>query len=138
MGYKKTVAHDPTLPRTVTDRTLGPVTCSPGGKLTDVIPKHTATPWLVERDPMLNFRAESLENYACVVGEVCDELFLIEETAVAFVELIGKIPVKQSNERSDTSSMQVVDELYIILQAFLIDGVVSATEWNNAGPRTKP
>ena len=86
---------------------------------------------------MLNLRAERLENYAGVVGKVCDEFFFIKETTVAFVELIGKIPVEQSNERSDTSSMQVIDEFYIILQAFLIDGVVSATEWNNAGPKIK-
>jgi hypothetical protein len=131
---KDVVADDPGLARTVAHGTLGTVAGSARGELAHIVSEHTAAPGLIESNPVLHFRAESIEHYAGIVGKIGNKFFLVQKTTVALVKRIRKIPVEEGNERSNTRREQVVDELDIVLEALFIDGIIPATERDDTRP----
>lgn len=60
----------------------------------EVVAENGTAEGFVEGDPMLDLR-ESFEHNAGVAFEVLNELFLVQEAVVAFVELVWKIPVEE-------------------------------------------
>jgi D-ribose pyranose/furanose isomerase RbsD len=43
--------------------------------------------------------------------------------------------VEQCDHRLDTVGQQLIDQIDVVLQAFVVDRVVAATEWNDTRPR---
>lgn len=133
MRNQDVVSHDPSLPARVTLGALGAVAGASRGEQTGAVPEDARAPRLVEGDPVLALR-HGLEQNARVVGEVGNELLLVQHAEVALVELIGKIPVEERDHGGDAGIEEVVDELDVVIQTLLVDGVVAATERDNARP----
>lgn len=127
------VSHDPVLPGRVALSALGAVASASRGEQTGVVSENARAPRLVEGDPVLAL-GHSLEQDARVVGEVSHELLLVQHAEVALVQLIGEIPVEERDHGGDASIEEVVNELDVVVQALLVDGVVAATEWDHTRP----
>lgn len=84
---------------------------------------------------MLHLGSERLEDKSGIVCVILDELFLVQEAAVPFVESLGDIPVEEGDEGDDPGSVQVINQFDIVLQTLFIDWIISSTERNDAGPR---
>lgn len=97
MSDKQIVSYSPALARTIPHRTLGTITRPSGGELTHVVPKDAAAPGLVESNPVFDFRSHGLEDHTRVASKVSDKLLLVQESAVALVQRIRQVPVKESN-----------------------------------------
>jgi len=89
---------------------------------------------LVESDPVLDTIAHSLEDDTSVSCKVLNPFFLVQETTIALIKLLGCVPVVQGDEGSDTSGNQVVDELDVVLKPSLVDGVIAAAFGNDSSP----
>ncbi|KAI9166743.1 Solute carrier RCH1 [Paramyrothecium foliicola] len=131
---KQVVADDPWLGAAVTNITFLAVGGAAWGKLADAVSEDGGAPGLVEGGPVLDL-GQGLENNAGVVLKVERELLTVQQTAVALVELIGNIPVQQSDERGDAGLEQVINELDVVVKTSLVDWVVAATLGNNSSPR---
>jgi hypothetical protein len=77
---------------------------------------------------------DGLEHDASVVLEIQGELLLVQETTISLLERIWEIPVVQSDERCDSSCEKVINELDIVVDTSLVDGVVTATQRDDSGP----
>ena len=75
---------------------------------------------------MFDTVAKSFEDYSGVVSIVGHELFLVEQTTVAFVKLFRQIPVEESHKGHDAIGDQIVGKLHVEVKAFLVDWIVSA------------
>lgn len=133
MSHKDVVTNDPRFSTTVTDGAFVPITGVPGSKDAEMIADDTATPRLIECNPVLYF-GQSFKHYSGVVGEVLRELLFVEKAAVSLVELIGKVPVVQSDEWGDTILEKVINKFDIMIDPLLVDWVVSAAERDDSGP----
>jgi hypothetical protein len=127
------VSDSPSLPARVALSALGAVASAPRGEQTGAVSEDAGAPRLVEGDPVLAL-GHSLEEDAGVVGEVGDELLLVQHAEVALVQLIWEIPVEESDHGDDAGIEEVVNELDVVVQALLVDGVVAASEWDHARP----
>ena len=134
VGDKEVVADDPGLASAVTNGRLGTVGGVAGGEVAGVVAEDGAAPGLVEGDPVLAL-GDGLEHDAGVVLKVEGELLAVQKTAIALVETIGKIPVEEGDEGGDAGLEEVVDELDVVVDALLVDGVVAATDGDDTGPR---
>ena len=128
------MSHNPWFTAAVTHGALRPVTGPARGEQAGVVPQDGAAPRLVEGDPMLHLGSEGLEDKPCVVCIVLDEFVLVQETSVPFVEFIGDIPVEEGDHRDDPGSVQVIHQFDIVLQALLIDGIISSAQRDDTGP----
>lgn len=133
VGDEEVVADEPGLGGAVTLGRLGAVRGAAGGELADAVAEDGRAPRLVEGDPVLALR-DGLEDETGVVLKVKRELGPVQETAVALLESVGQIPVVEGDEGGDASLEQVIDELDVVVNAGLVDGVVAATEGDKAGP----
>lgn len=128
------MSHNPALARTIPHRALGPVTRSSRGELAHIVPENTATPGLIESNPVLYLRPHGVEDHTRVADKVSNELLLVQKTAVALVQLIRHVPMEESDQGRDARLEQVIHKLDVVLQALWVDGVVAASEGNDAGP----
>lgn len=135
MCDKDIVTRNPRLRRAITNRAPAAVACVTGGKRARIVAEDTAAPGLVKGDPVSHLRPERLEDEASVMCKVSDEFLLVQEAAVAPVQLLGKIPMEQCDHRRDARGEQVVHELDIELQAFFVDWVIAPAQGDNSGPR---
>lgn len=95
---------------------------------------YRAAPWLVVRDPELDLGSHRLEDKPRIVHEILNIFLLVQQAAVAIVQALRKIPVKERNHRLDVVREEFVYEVNVVLQTFLVDWVIAATEWDHAGP----
>lgn len=128
------MTHSPALARTIPDSALGAITRAPRSELSHIVPKNTAAPGLIESNPVLDSVAHSVKDHTSVAGKISDELLLVQETAVALVQLIGQVPVEESDQGLDARLEEIIYELDVVLQTLLVDGVVAASEGDDAGP----
>ena len=128
------VSHNPALPAAITLGALSPIRSTTRRKETGVVAQDRAAPWLVEGDPMLDLRGQSLEDDARVVRIVRDEFLLIQHAAISLVELVGQIPVEEGDHGGDSCGEQIFHELDVVLEAFLVDGVVTAAKGDDTRP----
>jgi len=133
VGDEDVVSNSPGLAGAVADGGLAAVRGVAGGEVARVVAENGRAPGLVEGDPVLAL-GDRLEGKAGVVLEIGRELLLVQEAAVALVERIGKIPVEEGDEGGDAGLEEVVDELDVVVNALLVDGVVAAAERDQAGP----
>lgn len=127
------VSHDPSLPARVSLGALGAVASASRGEQTGAVSEDAGAPRLVEGDPVLAL-GHGLEQDTRVVGKVSHELLLVQHAEVALVKLIREIPVEERDHGGDARIEEVVDELDVVVQALLVDGVVASTEWDHARP----
>jgi hypothetical protein len=106
-----------------------------GCERTRVVSKYRAAPGLIESNPVLDLGSEGLENQAGVVGKVGNKFLLVQEPSVTLVQLIWKIPVEKCDHWDDARFNEIINKFHVELQALLIDGVITATEGNKAGPK---
>lgn len=111
MGNQESLSYNPRFSHAITNGVLAPVTRSPGSMLAGVVPKHRATPRLIERDPAFHLVAKCFEDDTRIVCIIRYKLFLIERAAVSFQKLVRKIPVVQCDDWLDSGGVKVVDEL---------------------------
>lgn len=126
--------NNPALRRTIAHRVLGPIASPPRRELAHIIPQNTATPRLIERDPVLDFGPESPEHNASVVREIGHKLLLVEEAAVPLLQLKRQVPVEESDQRRDSCCKKVVYQVDVVLESFLVDWVVSSAQRDDTGP----
>lgn len=105
MSHEKVVAHDPRFASAVSLGTLRPIARPPGGVLASVVAEHGTAPRLVESDPFLDLRAERVEDDTGIVGVVGHKLFLVEHASIPLHQLVGQIPVEESDEGLDARSV---------------------------------
>jgi hypothetical protein len=129
--------HRPRLATTITFCALAPVAATTGGEQPSAVPEYGAAPRLVERDPELHLGAERLETDPGIVLKVLDKLILIQHALIPFVQIVRKIPVEECDHRLDACLAKVIDKFDIVLEAFLVDGVIPSTKWDDAGPRQR-
>lgn len=134
MGNKETVSHDPGLPAAVAFCALSPVRSTARGIEASVVAQDRAAPGLVECDPVLDLVCQSLVDDTGVVCIVGDEFLFVQHAAISLVELIGKIPVEEGDQGSDSRSQEVIDELDVVLKPFFVDRVIAASERDDTGP----
>ena len=133
MGDEEVVTNDPGFASAVTDGRLGTVRGVARGKVARVVAEDGAAPGFVEGDPVLAL-GDGLEHDACVVLKVEGELLAVQETAVALVETIGEIPVEEGDEGRDAGFEEVINELDVVVDALLVDGVVATTDGDDTRP----
>jgi hypothetical protein len=68
------------------------------------------------------------------VLEVEWELCPVQKTAVALVQAIGEIPVEEGDEGGDASLQEVIDELDVVVNALLVDGIVATADGDDSRP----
>ena len=134
MSDQDVVSNRPCLPRAVTNRALLPVTGMTRRKLSNAISKHRATPGLIVRDPELDLRSHRLENEPRVVDEILHVLLFVQESTVAVMQTLRQIPVEKRYHWLDIVGQELVHQVHVVLQAFLIDRIIAAAEGNDAGP----
>lgn len=133
VGDEDVVSNNPGLASAVTNGRLAAVRGVAGGEVARVVAEDRRAPGLVEGDPVLAL-GDRLEGKAGVVLEISRELLLVQEAAIALVEGIGKIPVEEGDEGGDAGLEEVVDELDVVVNALLVNGVVAAAERDQTGP----
>lgn len=126
--------HDPRLGARVADGAFGAVGRVARSEEAGVVPQDSGAPGLVEGDPVFDAGAHGLENDAGIAREVGDEFGLVEQAAVPVVQRGGQIPMEQRDHRGDARGEQVVGELDVVVEAFLVDGVVAAAKGYDARP----
>jgi len=134
VGHKQVVAYNPGLTSTVTNGRLAAVRGVAGSEVARVVAQDGRAPRLVEGDPVLAL-GDGLEHDTGIVLKIEGELCPVQQTAVTLVESIGEIPVVEGDEGSDAGLEEVVDELDIVVNTLLVDGIVAATEGDDSGPR---
>jgi len=135
MCQEDAVAHNPGLRTAVTDPAPGSVTRMARSKYTEVVAEDRTTERLVEGDPVLDFGAKGLEHDSRVMCIVGNKLVLVEEATISLLKPIRQIPVEQRHKWYNARGHQVVHEVDVVVNAFLIDRVTSAAPWDDAGPR---
>jgi hypothetical protein len=135
MGHEDIMTSNPRLPRRITYRTLGPIARPPRCELSIVISVDTDAPRLIERNPELYTFSHCLEHYLCIVCEVFNKLLLVQQTTISFFQVIGEIPMIQSDKGFNASSFEILRKLDIMLKAFFVHRIISTTKWNNSRPR---
>lgn len=126
--------HCPGLPAAITLCALTPVAATTRSEEPGTVPEYGAAPRLVESDPKLHFGAKRFETDPGIVLKVLDELIFVQHAIVPLVQIIWKIPVEECDHRLDACLTKVVDEFDIVLEAFLVHGVVASAQWDDAGP----
>jgi hypothetical protein len=134
MGHEETVSHNPWLCRAVTDRALGAITCMARCKRPSVVAQDTTAPRLIEGDPVLDLGPKGVEYNSGVTSEVGNKFFLVEESAISFVQFIRKIPMEKGHHWRDACGMKIVNEFEIELKTFLVDGIIAAAQRNDTRP----
>lgn len=134
MCNQQRVANDPGLGAGVPLSALGAVAGASRSKEAGIVAQDGAAPGLVKGDPELNFVAKGLEAHPGVVFEILHKLGLVERSAVARVEVVRQVPVEQGDHGLDACGAEVVDEANIVLEPLLVDGIISASEGDDAGP----
>jgi len=130
VGYQEVMADNPGLGWRIAKGAQGPVRGVARGVKAGVIAQDGAAPGLIEGDPVLAL-GDRLEDDTGVVLEVQGELGPVQEAAVPPIQGIRKVPVVEGNHGGDASIKQVVDELDVVVDAGLVDGVIAATERDN-------
>jgi len=105
-----------------------------GGKETGVITEDGRAPRLVESDPVLHL-GKSLEHGPGVVLKVKGKLLAVKKTTISLVQTIGEIPMEQCDEGRNSRVGEVIDELDVMVDTRLVDGVVPAAEGDDSAPR---
>lgn len=59
-------------------------------------------------------------------------LFLVQHTAIAVFQLLRNIPVEESNKTSDAVDQQPVDQVAVVLQVCLLDGIICTVQGDDA------
>jgi hypothetical protein len=116
--------HNPRLDATIPLRALCSIARAARGEVPDAVAEDRAAPGLVEGDPMADLGAHGREDDTRVADVVGDEIVLVEETAVASVERLGKIPVEERDHGDDAGGEEVVDEGDVEVEAFFVDGIM--------------
>lgn len=121
-------------------------------KLTYVVSVRCRAPWLIEGQPVLDAITVSLKAELGIVSEVGNALFLVEPTAISVPQSEREIPAAgsvlrafsaglslaslvQGDERGDVVLKQLVDQVVIELEAFLVDWVITTTIGDESRPR---
>ena len=128
------VSHDPAFRATITLRTLSPIRSTTRRKLTDVVTQDRAAPGLVEGNPVLDLVCQSVEDDTRVVCIISDKFLLVQHAAISLVELVGQIPVEEGDHGRDSCGEEVVHQLDVVLEALLVDGIVTAAKGDDTGP----
>lgn len=102
-------------------------------KGTGAVAEDSAAVGFVEGDPMANF-GQGFEADTCVVFEISDELVFVEEAAIGFLEVVGKIPVEEGDHWSDAGVKKIIDELHVVVDSCLGDEVFATAIGDNSGP----
>jgi hypothetical protein len=88
---------------------------------------------LVECNPVLDTVTHSLEDDTSVARKVLDPFVLVaQRTPVLLVKSLRCVPVVQSHKRRDACCDQVVDKLHVVLETFLVDGIVATAFGDDA------
>jgi hypothetical protein len=103
------------------------------GKVSRAIAKNRTAPRLIKGDPVLAL-GDRLEDNPRVVLKVQGELFPVQKSTVPLVKPIGQVPVVEGDVGRDSSLEQVINKLYIVIQALLVDGVVAPTQRDDSRP----
>lgn len=127
------MADDPGLPAGIANGGLASVRCVARGEVASAVTKNRAAPGFVVGNPVLAF-GNGLEDDAGVVLVVERELGPVQQTAVPLVETVGKVPVVQCDIRLDAGLKEVINELDVVVQASLVDGIITTTKGDDAGP----
>ena len=115
MCDQQVVPHDPRLAARIADGTLGAIARVARREQARAVPQDARAPRLVKGDPMLAPAAESLEDDTRVVGKVCREFGFVQQSAVPLVQRLRQIPVEERYHWGDARSVQVVDELDVVV-----------------------
>jgi hypothetical protein len=134
MSNEEVVADGPGLPAAVADVALAAVAGAARGEQAGAVAQDRAAPGLVEGDPQLDGGAKGLETYPRIVLKVLDKLVLVQQAAVALVEVVGQVPVEEGDEGLDARRTQVFGKLNVVLDALVVDGVVAAAEGDDTRP----
>jgi hypothetical protein len=134
VGDEDVVADDPGFGGRVAFGRLLAVGGVAGSEDTEIVAENGAAVGLVEGDPVLHL-GEGLVHDAGVADEVGDEFILVEEALIAVVEFVGKVPVEECDQRSDAGGEKVIDELDIVVETLLVDGVIPTAKRDHTGPR---
>lgn len=91
-------------------------------------------PWFIESQPSLDSVTECFESYFSIVGKV----FSHHRTCPTsqFLQRLRKIPMVQSDRRSDIGSQKVVYQLIVISETILTDSVAETIREQSA-PRQR-
>lgn len=128
------MSHNPRLDATIPLRALRSIARAVQGEVPGAVAEDGAAPGLVEGDPMADLGAHGREDDRRVADVVGDEVVLVEETAVAAVEGLGEIPVEERDHGDDACGEEVVDEGDVDVEAFFVDGIMAASEGDDARP----
>lgn len=135
MRHEDVTSHNPRLDATI------PLPCSSldcscgrGGEVPGAVAEDRAAPGLVEGDPTADFGAHGGEDDTRVTDVVGDEFDLVEETAVASVERLGESPVEERDHGDDAGGEEVADEGDIEVETLFVDGIMAASEGDDARP----
>ena len=128
------MSHNPRLDATIPLRALRSIARAARGEVPGAVAEDGAAPGLVEGDPTADLGAHGREDDTRVADVVGDEVVLVEETAVAAVEGVGEIPVEERDHGDDAGGAEVVDEGDVEVVAFFVDGIMAASEGDDARP----
>jgi hypothetical protein len=134
MSNEEVVPDGPGLPAAVADVAFAAVAGAARGEQAGAVAQDRAAPWLVEGDPQLDRGAKGLETYPRIVLKVLDKLVLVQQAAVARVQVVGQVPVEEGDEGLDARRTQVFGKLDVVLDALFVDRVVAPAEGDDARP----
>jgi hypothetical protein len=134
VGDQDVVPDSPRLGAAVANLTLVPVTGVTWSELANAVPENRAAPGLVVGNPELHLGPESLEHELAVADKVLDVLLLVQQTSVPVMEALRQVPVEERDHGLDVVGQQLVDEVDVVLQALVVDGVITTAERNHARP----
>jgi hypothetical protein len=135
MGDENVVANLPRFCAAVANLALLPVAGVSRCKLANTVAQNRTAPRLVVGDPELDLRSQSLEHELAVADKVLDVLLLVQQTSVPVVQSLRQVPMEKSDHGLYTVGQQLIDQIDVVLQALVIDRIVTATEWNHSRPR---
>lgn len=122
MSDEDVVTDDPGFFTGVADEVAAAVGGAAWGEGAGAVAEDGTAVGLVEGDPVADFR-ECCEAHAGVMFKVGDEFVLVEETAVSFFKVVGKVPVKKCDHRDNAGVEEIIDELDIVVDTCLGDAV---------------
>lgn len=86
-------------------------------------------------NPMLHPITKTLEANPSITQEVNRVFLLVEQSAIALLKRNRHIPVKQRHERCYPIGEQLIHEVTIMLQTYLIQLIICSPRRNNTCPR---
>ena len=131
MCQQDVMSDDPRLSAAITNSISLSIAGMARGKHADIVAEDGTAVWFVECDPVLDL-GEGLEHDSGVVGIISNEVLLVQETSISFVEFIRQIPVEESDERDDAGGEKIIDHFDVKLEASLVDRVITTSQRDDA------